>query len=309
MLQASGSAQTWSEAPLSLASVVPAPLGVGMLFTPSLRRMIQRRLPVLDFVSIVPESLWADTDPVSIERTTSIGAAVRALDAIAAELPLVAHGTGRMMGGRGPLDHRHLSRLAEWHARYGFRWYSDHLSFAPHGGLKSGASACLPVPYDRQALKQSIDRVREVQEFLPLHFLLENNACMAGVPPQEMSEPMFLNRLCAATGCGLLLDVHTLCANAVSCGIDPLSYLDRVDLSRVVEVHVSSESPMLPACDYLAASLCPPTVLEVLEAAMWRAPGLRAVTIEVHASGAEGVDEDEIERAIDATRRIWTLYH
>jgi hypothetical protein len=40
-----------------------------------------------------------------------------------------------------------------------------------------------------------------------------------------------------------------------------------------------------------------------------RVPGLRAVTIEVRASGVEGADEGEVERAIDAARRIGTLYH
>jgi len=44
-----------------------------------------------------------------------------------------------------------------------------------------------------------------------------------------------------------------------------------------------------------------------------RTPGLRAAAIEARALGAEGADEREIERAveraIDAARRIWTLYH
>jgi uncharacterized protein (UPF0276 family) len=214
-----------------------------------------------------------------------------------------------MIGGKPPLDQRHLARIAEWHAKYGFRWYSEHLALAPDPSALPASEGNVPLAYDRGALRRVIDRVREVQAYLPIPFLLENNAYAAGVPQQEMSEPMFLNRLCAATGCGLLLDVHSLCANALNCGIDALSFLDRIDLTRVVEAHVAAGPATATVDGCVPTALCPPSVHEVLEAAMWRAPKLRAVTIEVHDFGGVGTGDDEVLGLLESARRIWKLYH
>jgi uncharacterized protein (UPF0276 family) len=158
-------------------------------------------------------------------------------------------------------------------------------------------------------LKRVVERVREVQALLPVPFLLENNIYAEGVPQQEMSEPMFLNRLCAATGCGIVLDIHNLYANAITCGIDALSFLDRVDLTRVVEIHVGTGPRAVPAAGFFPATLYPPSMLEVLEAVLWRAPKLRAVTIEVDADAADGAANEDVLRTIEAARRVWKLYH
>lgn len=309
MFQSSAAADPWRDAPFRFAATATAPLGVGIQFTPALRGFVRHHVEEVDFVSVVPEEFWPDTDPVGIERTTSIHAALRVLDAIAADRPLIAHGRGLMIGGRTPLDHGHLARIAEWQARYGFRWYSEHLALAPDLCAVPGHGATAPLPYDRHALKRVAERVREVQELLPIPFLLENNVYAAGVPQQEMSEPMFLNRVCAATGCGIVLDVHSLHANAINCGIDALSFLDRVDLTRVVEIHVANGPGERPAGGFFPATLCPPSVLEVLEAVMWRAPKLRAVTIEVDGAASDATGDRGVLRAVEAARRIWKLYH
>lgn len=70
-------------------------------------------------------------------------------------------------------------------------------------------------------------------------FLLENNVYFTDIPEQEMTEPEFLNALTAEAGCGLLLDLHNLYANARNHGIDTEAFLHELDLSRVVEIHVA----------------------------------------------------------------------
>jgi uncharacterized protein (UPF0276 family) len=309
MFQSSAAREPWQEAPYRFAATAPAPLGVGVLFTPALRSFVRHHLGAIDFVSIVPEEFWPDTDPMGIERTTSIHAALRVLDGVAADRPLIAHGTGLVIGGQAPLDRRHLARIAEWQSRYGFRWYSEHLVLAADVSGCARRASMAPLPYDRHALKRVVERVREIQALLPIPFLLENNIYAEGVPQQEMSEPMFLNRLCAATGCGIVLDIHNLYANAITCGIDALSFLDRVDLTRVVEIHVGTGPRVVPAAGFFPATLYPPSMLEVLEAVLWRAPKLRAVTIEVDADAADGAANEDVLRTIEAARRVWKLYH
>ena len=283
-------------------------LGVGILYTPAMRGLLQRHPDAFDYVAVVPEAFWADAGAAGAGGADSDEAALALLDAIARERPVVAHGMRLSIGSKGALDAAHLARIADWHARFGFRWYSEHLvrSTEVADGTRRAAA---PLPYDRHALKRVVERVREVQALLPIPFLLENNVYAAGVPQQEMSEPMFLNRLCAATGCGLVLDVQNLCANAIDCGIDALTFLDRVDLARVVEIHVTAGARAVPAGDFFAATLCPPSELEVLEAVLWRAPKLRAVTIEIDDRVTDGNGDDDVLRAVEAARRVWKLYH
>lgn len=309
------------------ASRTPAALGVGLRFTPALSGFVHRHLAAIDHLSIVPEAFWPDADPIGIEHATEIRGALHVLDAVAARRPLIAHGTGLFIGDRAPLDLGHLDRIADWHARYDFRWYSDQLVLADDVAASARRVSNAPIPYDHHALKRVVERVRAVQARLPIPLLLENNVHAHGVPQQEMSEPMLLNRLCAATGCALVLDLRNLHASALACGIDALSFLERLDLTRVVEIHVAagvhdverrskartphraapSDTDALPAGGCVQTSPCPPPLLEVLEATMWRAPKLRAVTIEVDSAAL--ASDGDVLRAIEAAKRIWTFYH
>lgn len=282
-------------------------LGVGILYTPAMRGLLQRHPDAFDYVAVVPEAFWADAGAAGAGGADSDEAALALLDAIARERPVVAHGMRLSIGSKGALDAAHLARIADWHARFGFRWYSEHLAVVDGTDSSLGVEDITPLPYDRAALRRVAERVRAIQALLPIPFLLENNVYPAGVPQQEMSEPVFLNRLCAATGCGLLIDVHNLCLNAQRCGIDALAFLDRVDFSRVVEVHVGAGPAPDPVAGLAPKALRPPSVHEVLEAAMWRASKLRAVTIEVHAGGDAGRDEELLGFA-QSVRRIWKLY-
>jgi uncharacterized protein (UPF0276 family) len=309
--ESAGLADRWGapepRAMRAIAAADNGPLGVGILYTPSLRSLLQRNPDAFDHVGVVPEAFWPDVDPADPDRAGGDETGLALLDAIAALRPVVAHGLRLSIGGKGALDRAHLARIADWHARFRFRWYSEHLAVVDGTPSAPDTDGVSPLPYDRAALRRVADRVREIQALLPIPFLLENNVYPAGVPQQEMSEPAFLNRLCAATGCGLLIDVHNLCLNAQRCGIDALAFLDRIDFSRVVEIHVGAGQTREPAAGFAPRALRPPSVHELLEAAMWRASKLRAVTIEVHDGSVVGRDDDLL-RFTESVRRIWKLY-
>ena len=78
-----------------------------------------------------------------------------------------------------------------------------------------------------------------MQRRIAAPFLIENNVAYFEYPESTFDEPGFLNALTAATGCGLLLDLHNLHTNARNLGVDPRAFLDRLDLDRVVEIHVA----------------------------------------------------------------------
>ena len=288
------------------ATTTPHRLGVGVLYTPAMAPFVRQHIDAIDYLSIVPEEFRAGGRRCATEREAAVAAALRVLDRLAADRPLVAHGATLAIGGEAPPDRGQFARIADWQSRYDFRWYSEHLVAADAGGLGHHATLRTPIACNRRTLVRVTERVRQIQGLLPVPFLLENNFYAAGVPQQEMTEPAFLNQLCAATGCGILLDIDNLHRNAIECGIDALSYLDRVDLSRVVEIHVAAQ-PLAPvAGEFVAATLSPPSPFDVLEAALWRSPRLRAVTVEVR---DPTVDAGVVRATLDAARRAWTLYH
>ena len=116
------------------------------------------------------------------------------------------------------------------------RWVSEHVAFTRAGGVDLGHLN--PVPLTRESLRVLGRHVLEVQRACGRRLLLENIATELP-PPGDMDEPAFLNALCAETGAGLLLDVTNLHVNAHNHGYAAHAWLDRLDSSQVVQVHVT----------------------------------------------------------------------
>src|SRR6185503_17942887 len=98
------------------------------------------------------------------------------------------------------------------------------------------------VPYDHDVADMIAARIETIQATVPAPFLIENNVYFIDVPGQDMTEPEFLNALTRRTGCGLLLDLHNLYANARNHGFDAFAWLDQLDLERVVEIQIAGGS-------------------------------------------------------------------
>lgn len=152
------------------------------------------------------------------------------------------------------------------------------------------------MPYDFEALDMLADRINKVQGIMPVPFLLENNVYFIVFRDRDMTEPQFLNALTARTGCGLLLDIHNLYANARNHHFDALAFLQEADLTRVVETHIAGGSGFAGTYTDSHSGACPEPVWNLLEYVVPRAPNLRAITFAFHDSyypilGPEGVRE------------------
>lgn len=99
-----------------------------------------------------------------------------------------------------------------------------------------------------------------------------------------MGEAEFLNRLCARTRCGSLLDLHNLHAHAVIHRFSAHVSLDELDLSRVLEVHMAGGQPMMGFHTDSHTGPMHEGVWPLLTAAASRATALQAVTFEFHES-------------------------
>ncbi|MEZ5333178.1 MAG: DUF692 domain-containing protein [Thermoanaerobaculia bacterium] len=286
----------------------PTPLGVGLLYNPSLPRFLRGNLDAYDYVEVIPEMFWTDRGRGADDRFVELEAWVRELEWLAERKPVVAHNISFSLGTAGSFDHDAVARLAAWRKRYGFAWHSDHLSFVTVSGSDGhdhNAGLAVPLPFDREVLDLVAGRIRAIQESVEIPFLVENNVYFIDVPEQEMSEPAFLNALAEETGCGLLLDLHNLYANARNHGIDSAAFLDELDLERVGEIHIAGGSEMGGMWTDSHSGPSPEAVWELLDAVVPRAPNLRGITFEFHDSYYPNLKEAGIRAELERARSVW----
>jgi uncharacterized protein (UPF0276 family) len=146
------------------------------------------------------------------------------------------HGVSLSLGGAEPPDPDRLALLADLARRTGAPLVSEHVAFVRGGGLEAGH--LLPVARTRESLELLVENVAAAQAALPAPLVLENIAALVEWPDAELREADFLAELLERTGCGLLLDLSNVLANARNHGLDPLAYLDRLPLGRLAYVHL-----------------------------------------------------------------------
>jgi uncharacterized protein (UPF0276 family) len=163
---------------------------------------------------------------------------LRELDLLAEHFILLPHGLDLSLGSADGLNESYLLRFAEIVRRSRAPWWSEHVAFTRAAGVSIGHLA--PLPFTREALDvlaNNLARARRVIGDIPC--LLENIAAPLELAGAEMDEANFLAALVERTGCGLLLDVENLHANALNFGFDVERYLDALPAHAVVQLHLA----------------------------------------------------------------------
>ncbi|MCB9649749.1 MAG: DUF692 domain-containing protein [Deltaproteobacteria bacterium] len=162
------------------------------------------------------------------------------LDQIRERYPVVLHGVSLSIGSTDPLDMAYLGRLKALRDRVSAPWVSDHLCWT--GVQGKNTHDLLPMPYTQEALQHTIQRVRQVQDFLEAPILLENPSSYVEFSGSTLTEYDFLAQLAEEADCGLLLDVNNVYVASYNHGYDPMAYLDALPMDRVVQFHVAGHS-------------------------------------------------------------------
>lgn len=150
---------------------------------------------------------------------------------------LSVHGVGLSIGGIQPIDREHLARVKLVIDRFQPELFSEHLAWSSHAGRYFGD--LLPLPYTLDTLDRVASHILEVQDALQRRILLENPATYVRFEGWSFSEPEFIARLVARTGCGLLLDVSNVFVCACNHGFEAEAYIDAFPLSSVEEIHLA----------------------------------------------------------------------
>lgn len=277
-----------------MASAKPS---VGLLYNPAVPAVLDAAGTLVDHVEVIPDRLWYDFGTGAEHRFSHAHAAIAQLGRYAERHAVIGHGIGLSLPSAMPIDEELLDEVAASHRHFGYRWYSEHLSMflAPGGAVPNAqAGMGLPVVHDAELLEIVGRKVELLQAVLGVPVALENGTIFSAVPSPEMSEPEFMNRLHAQTGCKMLLDLHNLYANMRNLNWSVPAYLDALDPEIVIEVHIAGGDRLRGHYTDSHSRRSPAVVWDWL--AEWgpRFPNLSAITFEYHESyhkriGAAGV--------------------
>ena len=139
-----------------------------------------------------------------------------------------------------PPNRRYMDALSAIASENGAVSVSDHLGFTRDGdaGVEMGHFA--PPPYTEAALACTCKNISLVQRhFGDVHFYLENIAYLF-LFDGTMSEAEFLSRVLRETGCGWLLDVTNVYANARNFGYDAYEFIgELMPVADRVQMHLA----------------------------------------------------------------------
>jgi uncharacterized protein (UPF0276 family) len=183
---------------------------------------------------------WVDAEPVEIdclEITAEhfYGRGAQRLGQLAGRYHLFVHGLGLSLGTPGQIDPDRLERFAEVTAIANPDWVSEHVAFTR--SVEADLGHLNPIPLTREFVKILSDHAREVSARCGKPILLENITSHLQLEG-ELSETDFLNELCGAADCGLLLDVTNLYINSRNHGFDPETWLRQIEPSLIQQLHI-----------------------------------------------------------------------
>ncbi|WP_435011202.1 DUF692 domain-containing protein [Tundrisphaera lichenicola] len=278
---------------LDIISRLPT-LGVGLGFRSPFRGELFLARDRVDFLEITADH-YLDA---SSEK-------LRELSLLADHFPLIPHGLNLSLGGAEGLDPDYLGKFAALVRRVKPPWWSEHVAFTRAGGVEIGHLA--PLPMSSEALDVLSSNIAEARRQIDVPLIVENITYTIALPGAEMDEPDFLAELAGRTGCGLLLDVTNLHTNAVNHGFDPIEWLDRLPLDRVVQLHFAGGEWQGGQLIDSHARPAPPEVWALLEEVVARAPvkGIILERDEDLPPFGELLDELDRARAIGKAHGRW----
>ncbi|MBA2404537.1 MAG: DUF692 domain-containing protein [Bdellovibrionales bacterium] len=159
------------------------------------------------------------------------------LDKIREHYPMTFHCVGMNLGGTAPLDFEYLSKMKALALRYSACWISDHLSWSAHQGKFH--HDLLPLPYTKEAISNTVERILRVQDFLGERILIENASTYIQFKNSEMPEWEFLCEVSDRADCFILLDINNIYVNSQNHHFDPAQYLNNMPKDRVKEFHLA----------------------------------------------------------------------
>ena len=215
------------QAPAQTSAIDPSALGLGL--RPRYYPYLFEHWPEVDYFEIIGDNFFgAQALPQ------------RNLSRVLSRYRVVIHTVGlNLLGHAGPSEDYvdQLCRLAE---RTGASFVSDHLCWTGAHGLYH--HDLLPMPYTDALVELAASRAAKIQQRLGCPFGIENLSSYVEFRESTMSEAEFYTKVVQASGCWFMLDINNIYVSSVNHGFSSESYLDAIDFSRVLQIHLAGHS-------------------------------------------------------------------
>ncbi|MEN0039396.1 MAG: DUF692 family multinuclear iron-containing protein [Cellvibrio sp.] len=292
-------------------------LGVGINYHWDFQDLIRNNLSTIDYIEISPDIFCEEVFTGNTRHFRMDNSKLQDALAIGNLCPVIVHGLGLSIGSASGWNSDYLSMLDQYAQQQSFSWHSEHLGFTlvkNQDGSEDHAGLLLPMPFTQDALDLLCPRIQQLCNRYAVPFLLENTTYYLPAltdtykDGREWDEIDFLNKLVARTDCGLLLDLYNFYCNAINFGFDPYHALARLQLDRVIEIHVAGgiihEGFLLD----VHSSEVPDAVWELLEWILPQAPNLCAITYEVLEQALPLMGEANIVAQLQRCKTLWNQY-
>lgn len=288
------------------------PQGVGIIYNYTLDDYFNMYPDSFDYLSIVPDTIFKDHGPGRPDRFEYPGKEFEKIISYGKRWPLVAHHVGFSLGSAAYFDYEYLENVLRLQDIFKFCWHSDHLSYSKleDGTTGNEYNTCLalPVMFDEEVLSMVSEKTRLIQKKLDLDFLVENNVYFVDIPDQEYEEGPFLNKLCTAGNCGLLLDIHNVHTNAINFGFDAQQFIDTIDLSLVGEIHIAGGNTVGDIYLDSHSGPCPEQVWELLDYALPKCTNIKGITYEFDESYMQVIGLHGVHEQLSRAKNIWNKH-
>jgi uncharacterized protein (UPF0276 family) len=164
----------------------------------------------------------------------------RNLDRVRERYPIVLHGVGLNLLGQAPLDDAYLDALCRLADHVDAPFVTDHLCWTGAHGIYH--HDLLPTPYVPELVDFAAERARKVQARLGRPFGLENLSTYVEFKSSTMTEWEFYTNVVRQAECWFMLDINNIYVSSENHRFDPEPYLEAIDFSRVLQVHVAGHT-------------------------------------------------------------------
>jgi uncharacterized protein (UPF0276 family) len=290
--------------------MIVQPLGLGLPYFASLPPEFYRS-ELLDFVEITPETLCRQRRDGMAVAIDLVPDQVDRAQETCASLPIVVHGVELSIGSAQGWNGAYVEMLDAFQARWPFVWHSEHLGFQTipgDGDATLEVGVPLPLPATEETVRVVAARTVAIGQRYGVPFLLENPAhYLAGLPadPEIEDESGLMRAITERGGCFELLDLHNVYCNAVNHHSDPFAAIDRMPLSRVIEIHIAGGSWRDGFWMDAHDGRVPERVWELLEYTLLRTPNVAGVVFEMLDEHAVRLGLGAITEELMRARTVW----
>jgi uncharacterized protein (UPF0276 family) len=290
-------------------------LGVGINYHWDFQDLIRTNLDTIDYIEVSPDIFCEEILDGNNRRFRLDEYKLNDALALGNRCPVIVHGLGLSIGSASGWNSDYLIMLDQYAQQQHFVWHSEHLGFTlvkNQDDSEDHAGLLLPMPFTQEALDLLCPRIQFLCTRYKVPFLIENTtyylpefSCSDG---RQWDEIEFLNQLLTRTECGLLLDLYNFYCNAINFGFDHYAALARLQLDKVVEIHVAGGVTHEGFLLDVHSDEVPEAVWQLLEWILPKVPNLCAITYEVLEQALPLMGEEKIIAQLRRCKALWNGY-